>query len=80
MAKITAPVKSYDEHINGEKFTDGVLVTDNEAVIAYCTRRGYTVEHEEAPETGETEQVEDETSDSEVDETETEPKTRRKRA
>lgn len=43
MARIVAPVPFTGTGVGGTEFVDGVAVTDNGAVIAYCRDLGYEV-------------------------------------
>jgi dienelactone hydrolase len=44
LTKITAKSETFNGSIHTVRFTDGVAVTDNIAVIGYCQGAGYTVE------------------------------------
>lgn len=44
MYKITAPAEGFNGMVGGVEFKDSVAETDNEQVVAYCRRAGYTVE------------------------------------
>ena len=50
MAKISAPAPGYNGISAGVKFEGGVGHTDNENVITWFRRKGYTVEDEAPPE------------------------------
>ena len=50
MARIVAPVAITGVGVGGVEFEDGVAVTDNHAVIAYCRDLGYKVTDDAADE------------------------------